>query len=77
MSIKEVALANQSNLKIFEKALIGWKSWPFEKSHFVFEYVNRLLERYKKYFNFFKTNILLCLAFLLLDKLDSLEMNLA
>jgi len=35
--------ANQSNLKSFQKALIGWKKAGPPKSHFCFNHVNRLL----------------------------------
>jgi len=35
-------LANQSNLKSIQKALIGWKKAGPPKSHFCFDRVNRL-----------------------------------
>jgi len=34
--------ANQKNLKNFQKALFGWKKPALQKSHFCFDYVNRL-----------------------------------
>jgi len=34
--------ANQSNLKSFQKALIGWKKAALQRSHFCFDRVNRL-----------------------------------
>jgi len=34
--------ANQSNLKSFQKCLIGWKNPALQKCHFCFDYVNRL-----------------------------------
>jgi len=34
--------ANQSNLKSFQKALIGWKKPALQKSHFCFDHANRL-----------------------------------
>jgi len=40
--------ANQSNLKSFQKALIGWKTPALQKSHFCFDHVNRLLISFQK-----------------------------
>jgi len=34
--------ANQSNMKSFQKALIGWKKAGPPKSHFCYNHVNRL-----------------------------------
>jgi len=36
-------LANQSNLKSFQKTLIGWKKPVLQKIHFCFGHVNRLI----------------------------------
>jgi len=36
-------LANLSNLKSFQKTLIGWKKASFSNSHFSFDHVNRRL----------------------------------
>jgi len=56
MSIKEVVflegrlyLANQRNLKSFQKVLIGWKKFSPSKSYFVFGDVNR--QRVRQRFN--------------------------
>jgi len=35
--------ANESNLKSFYKALIGWKKPALQKSHFCFDHANRLI----------------------------------
>jgi len=35
--------ANQSNLKSYQKALIGWNRPALQNSHFCFDHVNRLI----------------------------------
>jgi len=37
-------IANQSNLKSIQKALIDWKKPALQKSHFCFDHVNRLIK---------------------------------
>jgi len=44
-------LANQSNLKSFQKSLIGWKKAGPSKKPLLFDHVNRLIQNSQDYIN--------------------------